>query len=458
MACSIVYLITPPAPPALPAVSVATASNIALMGASLAAAGVFTYLAVRELRKEYQASMAAFNQRSAAARMYMEESTCQYAETVLAALNLAEATFASVDVNVAECFLLHQLDVLAKRLATNPHPDAPDMVARCQALRARVIEPSSDLDTAFIAYNRLSEEIAASIPQVTVARATVALVEEIAATRAEIAASPLAADAYAALREELETQLQTLEGLAERQFRIATQGLVLLRQRVNREIAVHFMREKQRLERAEAFRSLVNETLARLTAMTSQTVLPVYAVQARVHLDRLNEILAAGEGAEESLTDLADKVSALFSACEVDMTRVADEQVVQGRLQETVLALGMVLRERAAEDARRSVIAGLGDDRGIEFLFESDGRIRAEMVAFTEQAKIVMPEEIEDGLATADDIMRRLGETDVKVRERYRHLHKHLHGHDLRVVDVTETEVQSARAGAPAQKEMRVNE
>jgi hypothetical protein len=96
------------------------------------------------------------------------------------------------------------------------------------------------------------------------------------------------------------------------------------------------------------------------------------------------------------------------------------------------------MREKvtASADTGRSVIAGLDSSLGIEFHFEAQNRIRAELVAFDADHRNIKLETAEAGLATAGEIIQRLQENQCQVRERVRNAHKHPEGHQLHVVEV----------------------
>ncbi|HEY3379338.1 MAG TPA: hypothetical protein VGL77_17815, partial [Armatimonadota bacterium] len=121
----------------LPAGFPASASALAAglgTAALVAGVGVGAYLAVQQLRKDYQQALDDFERRSEAdMQMRLERIHQEHLASVLATALAQETQYVATG-NATEQFLANRIQYLLRRTGDLPKPD-PDLLAQCQTLQ-----------------------------------------------------------------------------------------------------------------------------------------------------------------------------------------------------------------------------------------------------------------------------------------------------------------------------------
>ncbi|MEI7831786.1 MAG: hypothetical protein WCJ56_01090 [bacterium] len=461
MACSVHFEVVPIIQSAGTG-SATSAAAIAGMGLGLAVTAVVVYVAVKQLQRDYKATMEEFENRQAAHSLIRSEFMQQYAAAANAAASLAELSLSVAQQDAARAFMLQQLAQFAKQVSRYPSPDVPDMVAACQTLQQSIADNSEDVAAFLVEYSKLAgmvaTQLAKAIASAPSSTAQAVCIEEIGQLREELDAF-FSEKSHTTFRDEMTAHLVQLEQLAGNQAKVAEQGIMLLRERLHRKLQLEVERQDQREKERAEHRRMVHDILARLYAVSAQTLLPDYAQRASNMLALVNSTLV-GNATLEKLPDLAHDAVQLYDDCTRLLEEQANRTFLQEQLAEVILTSGLSLRRPMADTitSEQSIVAAISSSLGIAFHFDVANRIRAEVVAFSEESAEVMPDTIEQGIATADAIIKMLSDRQCQVKERFRHLHKHPEGHRLRIVQVAGQDERAAFTNAiAAPRQMRAD-
>ncbi|HOS44830.1 MAG TPA: hypothetical protein PK794_14175, partial [Armatimonadota bacterium] len=351
-------------------------------------------------------------------------------------------------------FLQGRLAALAERIDGAPTPD-PSLAAQCAQLRMALEEATGELGLYVEQYHRLTDAVAAAAAGAPAARS--ALAGELSALREELA-SPLFATAdYAAAKAQLVAQADALETMLARNPDIAGQGVSLLRERIHREAQWQADRREQRAKAAEEMRLLVGDTLAKLQALASQTVLPDYRAQAEALLAALANALATAEDELERVRGMADEAAQLYEDCRRALEEQAVSAYISEQVREVLLSLGyqVSLVPGQGETDSPALIAAADGRVGVSFHTDGAGHLKTEVVAFSEQHAVADAETKEKVCALVERVLVSLRDREWYVREKYRITVKE--GERLQVVTLPGRE-ESAAATAAAQHSRKVDE
>jgi hypothetical protein len=442
MSGTAVYSVMPPPVPVLPPplLSSLSASGMAITGLGIAAVSVAVYLAVKDLQREHASSMAIFNQRSTAYQSNIVEKTAAYSAQLAMALELAEATYQQATQNAMTDFIAHKLHSCVQRMMITP--DAPsDLMVRLQLLQDEYKENGESEEIAERVY-QLSMEIFEETTLSTHSISAEKVLEEIESVKQEIILLP------ADMQIELIESIEKYEKMADKQSKMAMQGVKLLKDRVYREITLIRKRAKER----EESRTLINESLACINAMQRQSLEVYYQDAAAEYLSELQELIQKSSGLA-AIIEINKRITTTYKECEVVLQRLSDNELVKIKLVETLLSMGMKVQMK--EDGEEGIIAVIDSTVGMDFSIQ-DGQLKAEMVAMNED-KTVMPDEVESGCQITDAVMEKLAGDGMEVREKFRKSQKYEAGHKLRVVKV-KTAGDEVSAYAEEKKQMRIEE
>jgi hypothetical protein len=283
------------------------------------------------------------------------------------------------------------------------------------------------------------------------------LAEELVVLREELA-SPLFATAdYAEARGQLVAQVDALEGMLTRNPDIAGQGVSLLRERVHREMQVLADRRQQRAQDADELRMLVNDTLAKLQALASQTVLSDYRQRAEALLAAIAGTLATTTDTLERMRELAGEATQLYDACRRTLEEQAVSAYISEQVRDVLLSLGYQVSMVPGEGdaAHPALVAAVDQGVGVSFHTDGTGRLKTEVVAFAEQYAEADAGTKEKVCTLVERVLASLRDREWNVREKYRITVKT--GERLQVVSLPE---QQAPAAVPAiaQQYMKVDD
>lgn len=442
MSGTAVYSVMPPPVPVLPPplLSSLSASGMAVTGLGIAAVSVAVYLAVKDLQREHDSSMAIFNQRSASYQSNIVEKTAAYSAQLAMALELAESTYQQATQNAMTDFIAHKLHSCVQRMMITP--DAPtDLMTRLQDLQNEYKENGESEDIADRVYQlstEIFEETTLSIHSISAEK----VLEEIESVKQEIVLLP------ADMQKELIESIEKYEKMADKQSKMAMQGVKLLKDRVYREITLIRKRAKER----EESRALINESLACINAMQRQSLEVYYQDAATEYLSELQELIQKSSGLA-AIIEINKRITTTYKECEVVLQRLSDNELVKMKLVETLLSMGMKVQMK--EDGEDGIIAVIDSTVGMDFSVQ-DGQLKAEMVAMNDD-KTVMPDEVESGCQITDAVMEKLAGDGMEVHEKFRKSQKYEAGHKLRVVKV-KTAGDEVSAYAEEKKQMRIEE
>lgn len=441
------------------AVSVLAVPQIGLgLGAVglVALAGYGSYVAVCKLRKDYQQSLAEFQQRCQAEACERNAFINREHATTSAALALAAGTRALAVEDASVRFVRTQVVLLVQRLPKLPRPD-PDLDAQCALLMQALDENPLEVAAHFQQYRVLAERIAALLAEGTdPALLKTGLADELTALHDDILSPLLDGDQYAELRAQLQTQLASLQAMVAKHPVLAKQGLALLRERLLRELQAAAVQQQAHMQKAEEMRTLVGDALAKLRAVSYQEYLPDFSLQAVAMLERLSEVLSqVGADDLRMITQLAQDAEALYTDCEKALEEQTIAAYLGDQITDVLLAMGYQVAQVPPEQAagQHAVVAAVGDELGLEFHIDGHGRLGSEMVALSPHSTRAGHASEERICALADSVFHALKARDCEIRERFRS--SLTPGEQLRVVEIAFTEEQQAPA-AEALKEMRV--
>ncbi len=436
MSGTAVYLVIPP-PPLLSSLS---ASGMALTGVGIAAVSVAVYMAVKDLQRDHAASMAIFNQRSAAYQANIADKNSAYSAQLACALELAEVTYQQAVQNAMADFIVHKLHSCVQRMTITP--DAPvDLITRLQQLQNEFATNGESEEIAEKVYqlsNEIFETTALSVHTISAEK----VLEEIENAKQEIILLP--ADMQAEMLESVANYAQ----MADKQPRMAMQGVKLLKDRIFREITLINKREKER----EESRTLINESLACINAMQKQQFKIHYQDAAAEYLTELQTLIQKSSGVA-AIREIHQRIDAAYKECEAVLQKLSDNEMIKMKLVETLLQMGMKVRVK--EDGEQGIVAVIDSTVGMDFSIQ-DGQVKAELVAMNEE-KTVMPDEVEGGCQLTDAVMEKMAANGMEVKEKFRKSQKHEKGHKLRVVKV-KTAGEEVSEYAEEKKQMRVDE
>jgi hypothetical protein len=397
-------------------------------------------LAVKDLQRDHAASMEIFNQKSAAHDANISEKNAAYSAQLAIALELAETTYQQATQNAMTDFIVHKLHNCVQRMTITP--DAPgDLLLRLQQLQNEYNENGESEELAERVYqlsNDIFENTSLAIHSISAEK----VLENIENVKQEILLLP--ADLQAVLMESLEKY----EQMADKQSKMALQGVKLLRERIFREITLIKKREKER----EESRKLINESLACINAMQKQPIETHYQEAATEYLSELQSLIQKSSNLE-AFKEIHQRISATYNECEQLLQKLSDNEMVKMKLIETLLQMGMKVQMK--EDGEDGIVAIIDSTVGMDFSIQ-DGQVKAEIVAMNEE-KTVMPDEVEEGCQLTDTVMEKMAVNGMEVREKFRKSQKYEKGHKLRVVKV-KTAGDEVSAYAEEKKQMKIGE
>lgn len=432
---------------------IAAGTAIAAVGAA-ALVGYATYAALHQLHQEYQQSKAEFQARSQADAQMRETFAQQNRTAAHAALTAAEQTKAMATLDANAVFLREGVNHLLLRLPQLPTPTDPELPARCAALLQAMTEQPEAMPAHLEQYRRLAEQVAAAATaaaNVTVLKG--ALAEECAALRRELAAPLLQEPALATLRFQLLAQLDALEQMAKKQPKLAAQGVTLLRARIHREVQTRAELQVTLAREAEEARELVGEVLAKLQAVSHQDALPAYAAQATAMLGQLGDTVATvSDNYLATLRRLAEDANHLFIGCHRALEEQTRAAYVHDQLTDVLLTMGYRVSQVAAEGERKSLVAAVDHEVGLEFHVDGQGRMGTQMVALTPEGATAGQAAEKKVCKLMDEILAALRARQCEVRERFRSYLAD--GEELRVVEMATQQDEFAQGQALQQMRM----
>ncbi|MEI6519977.1 MAG: hypothetical protein WCO98_08070, partial [bacterium] len=416
MSHSTIFIASPPMQALLPAVS---ATGMLATGAGIAAVSVAVYLAVKDLKREHEASMAIFNQRCADHEAHIIAKNAAYSAQLASALELAEVTYQVSTQNALADFIVHKLHNCIQRMTIAPN--APeDLITRLNILQNEFNENGESEEIAERIY-QLSNDIFESTELSVHTISAEKVLEEIENVKQEIILLP------AELQAKMLESVEQYEKMAVKQSKMAMQGVKLLKDRIYREITLIKQREKER----EESRKLINESLACINAMQKQNLETYYQDAAAEFLNELQALIQKSSGIQ-AIREMYQRINTTYNECETVLQKLSDNEMVKMKLIETLLSMGMKVQVK--EDGEEGIIAVIDSTVGMDFSIQN-GEVKAELVAVNEE-KTAMPDEIEGGCQLTDTVMEHLAENGMEVREKFRKSHKYADGHKLRVVKV----------------------
>lgn len=441
-------------PLAIPALLLGGPALGAFLG--IGAAGYAAYSVLDKMRTDYNEALQEFHERSEEEQQQRTQLAEQHTAATNLALMLANSTEVTTTENATLTFLREHARELSQQIAGMPAPDDA-LQTQCQTLLAAIETRPQELMRHFEAYDQLfaaySAEVGAGADAATINSATASA---LALLREEIASPLLAAPECRETREQLLTQLDTVQALAAgQQSSVAAQALLLLRQRVYREVREQAERLQAREHEGREVRMLVGEMLAKLQAVSGLTMLPEFTQRAEALQRELQaELIHPSEENLSRLQQLAQAVATLFAACE----KALGEQVLAGYISDNItdvlLSLGYRVEQIPGENTQQACVAAFDDSLGVQFNIDGTGHLSTEMVALNAAAVAVDPLQQEHVCSMVDQVLEALKERDWKLRERYRtHFEKH---NTLRVVEMPAVESRPHESTAPSV--MRVDE
>lgn len=445
MSGTAVYTVMPhtatPLPVALPAaVPAFSATGMAITGLGIAAVSVAIYLAVKDLKREHDESIAIFNARSDTYQNNIIEKNAVYSAQLASALESANVTYQTANQNAMEDFITHKLRSCMQRMMITP--DAPnDLVSRLKQLQDD-FNTTGETDEIAERIYQLSNEIFENTALSTHSISAEELLDEIEIVKQEIILLP------AEMQNIMLESLAQYEKIADKQTRMALQGIKLLKERIYREITEIKKREAER----EESRKLINEALACINAMQKQSLEIKYQQLAATYLNELQELILQTSNIAV-IKDMYQKINNSYLECEELLQKLSDNEYVKIKLIETLLSMGMQVQMK--EDGEEGIVAIIDSTVGMDFSLQN-GQMKAEMIAINDE-KTVMPDKVEEGCKITDAVMEKLAENGMEVHEKFRKSQKYEEGHKLRVVKV-KTAGEEVTAHAEEKKYLKAGE
>ncbi|OPZ85655.1 MAG: hypothetical protein BWY76_01321 [bacterium ADurb.Bin429] len=237
---------------------------------------------------------------------------------------------------------------------------------------------------------------------------------------------------------------------------VAGQGVSLLRERIHREAQLQADRREQRAKDAEEMRLLVGDTLAKLQALATQTVLPDYRAQAEALLAALANALATAEDDLERVRGMADEAAQLYDNCRRALEEQAVSAYISEQVREVLLSLGyqVSMVPGQGESDSPALVAAADGRVGVSFHTDGAGHLKTEVVAFSEQHAVADAETKEKVCTLVERVLVSLRDREWYVREKYRITVKE--GERLQVVTLPGREEPATAAAA--QQYMKVDD
>lgn len=267
---------------------------------------------------------------------------------------------------------------------------------------------------------------------------------EAARLRQAIAIPILGAAALAPLRTRLTSQIARALGLAESDPGVSRQQLVLIEERIHREISTQFEVGRVAQRRASRFRQLAAEATARLEAVAEQPDLPEYADAARYLQEELAAALATAE--MKPLETLARRADQLYSDCGDAAQSMAVGFYVEDVCRRALAAQGYVVRSVEGGPGGAGIVP-LDDLAGIEFRVEAGGQLVTELVSISPGTDLDANEYAERACELVDNTLGALRAQGATVREKYRSIApagESVRGVRLKKESVAEAHLRSA--------------
>jgi len=338
---------------------------------------------------------------------------------------LAAQTMVEPEADASLLMLGHGAAVLRERLASIRNCP-PELLARYESFQARVaagLGPVSDLVQE---YGRLSADASsAGENATTTGEVRASLGEELAAMKDEIALGFPDTRKWRRSRESLTAKVADLERLTATEPLAARQGIMLLRQRIHRELRECARVEEADRRSARRVPSMVADLVAKLTAVSSHAEFPDRVKQAA----QLTRCIARGSSAtsEEylgALLRIEGEVDELFQACEADIARREAGGTVGRHVQDALLSLGYRVTVVPTDDASRrdAFVAAVTPGMGVEFSVDAGGHLKTEMVSLSDSVETAEAATQEKVCGLVDEVYRTLRRQGAQVREKHRRL------------------------------------
>ena len=413
----------------------------AAAGGLVALAGYGSYVAIRKLHKDYQEAYAEFQDRSQAELQRRLDFSNREHAALAASVGLAEGTKALAVEDATIRFVHARVALLVQRL---PQPEGPDSDIRlqCLTLLKEIEDHPLEVAAAFEKYRALAARAAALLAASSEGSTLkAALSDDLAALREEINSPLLDEERHADLRAQLLAQCTSLEAMIAKQPVVAKQGLVLLRERLHRELQQQAIEQQRRIGNAEEVRTLVGEALAKLRAVSQQELAPELGQQSTALLEQLSVVLGRQQTDElTALRQLAQEADTLFTTC----LQLFEEQTIADylgdQISDVLLTMGYQVAQVPPESPseHRAYRADVGDGLGLEFHLDGRGHIGTETVALSPQAVDIDHAAQERVCSLEDKVFAALKARECVVRERFRSSLSP--GEQLRVVEVSNEE------------------
>ena len=294
-----------------------------------------------------------------------------------------------------------------------------DVRAQCEALLGALRESPAVTSEHLQTYEQLIARADSESAEQSGGLPADAWQQALADVRAEIESPFFAGADDAEMKARMLEHLAGLNGLAERQQKMAAQGLALLRQRVYRELSARAEREAARQQQAEALRARVGITLQRLDNISRQQLFPASAAEATRLLALLGERLG---GEAPAIFAVLDEGNALFTTVQQRLREQMTAAYLQHQVTDVLQTMGYAVTHIAAEspDAPSALVAKVEGDVGLAVEFDGTGGMKTELVALSDHPLMVDEAQQEKVCSLVDRILDSLQQRNCAIRERYR--------------------------------------
>jgi hypothetical protein len=399
-----------------------TAATVVGVAAGTAMLTYGAYRALSRLQTDYQTTLTAFERRAQDTQAAQQSQADEAHTTAQESQALAALTQVRAQVDVTQTFVQHRLTQLAAQLA-GVHRTAPELHQEFTSIQEELTANPHGLGKQLARLVQLSAAVSAARHQQVDPLALVA--EEVLGIREALAAPVLDDSTGAALRLEVEGQVQALLTQLPGQQALVRQGLAMLRLRIARELQTRVDHLLTRAQAQTQVRNQVGEALAHLQAVRGQNLLPELAAQATGLHDELLAWIAQPDGEDAALTALATQAGELFQTCTANMETYVRACYVADQAADVLRTMGYRVAPLASSDdtPSRDYLAAVGNKVGLHLSVDASGRLTSEMVALTAEVQEVDLERQASVCGLVDRVLDGLAARQCGVREQFRKHH-----------------------------------